>query len=165
MEHRRRGYEIRQEFRDLGSQGGQPITTVQLETALKRRNWVITQTKVKAMVRFADQNGDSTVTLFEFARLRHMLDALDHSKTRRLNASDLRIELDSLGLEATDEKIKQMLEVAGVAEELGLEGVDSCTGLVARMYAAGGCDALLAGHGHVSDRCCKTCQGPAPELR
>ena len=116
MEHRRSGYEIRQEFRDLGSQGGQPITTVQLETALKRRHWEITQTEMKAMVRFADQNGDSTVTLFEFARLRHMLDALDHSKTRRLNASDLRIELDSLGLEATDEKIKQMLEVAGVAE-------------------------------------------------
>ena len=111
---KRTGYEIKQEFRELGGKRYSPISSQTLAGALQRRNWDISKAEINAMIEFADQNGSGKVNLTEFARLRRILSALDHTETNRLNKEDLRIELKRLGLAAPSEKIEQMIAVADV---------------------------------------------------
>jgi len=100
------------EFDTLDADSTGQVSLQNLADALQAKNWPVTETELKAMVDLADVEGTGNVSLAEYARLRQLMEQVDHTHTRRINRTDIGIELRRLGLDANDAKISDMIQVA-----------------------------------------------------
>ena len=104
--------ETRREFYRIDSDHTGQVSLENLADALRAKNWPVTEAELKAMVDVADIEGTGKVSLAEYARLRQLMDQLDHTHTRKINRTDIGIELRRLGLPANDAKITAMISLA-----------------------------------------------------